>query len=203
MPSLAYGGLWGNKGHKNGKEGYLVEVYDGFVFVRGMDFATGNFVSSAAFYLPEEYKNDVITYGITVKKMASGAVWWKSRKSGNNWNHLTTLADLKTDGTLQTFDCSDGKTVEFRANETHVQWRCPQDPDSNWADFVAIEDLPKKSPSDAPSTDGTPEVSSDAPSTNGASEVLPDSILWLLLSVGGVLCLGTAGICFFFLKKKR
>ncbi len=192
VPSLAYGGILGDKGHKNGKEGYLVEVYDDFVLVRGMDFATGNFVSYAAFHLTEKYKNDAIAYGVTVKKTSSDAVLWKSRKGGIDWKDLTTLGELNTDGTVQSFPCTDGKTVEFRANETHVQWRCPQDPDSSWEDFIALEDLPGKS------------VVSDAPTTNDVSGISFGNGLWIVLAVcGGVLCLGAAGILFFFLRKKR
>lgn len=196
VPSLAYGGVLNGEGHTNGCEGYLVEVYDDCVLVTGVDFTNGTFYSCATFRMDDGFGDMVKAYGMTLKTTASGAVQWRANGGAASWEKLTVLSDLKTDGSVTEIPYSDEISVEFRANETHMQWKLSTGDDSAWKNLIELEDIPENSDQD-PSTDSGASTDGTGSSSGG------NGVLWIAVAAAaGIVAAGAVSVAVILKKRK-
>lgn len=198
VPSLAYGGVLNGEGHTNGCEGYLVEVYEDEVLVTGINFAEELAYSGATFRMSDGFGDMVKAYGMTLKTTASGAVQWRANGGNSSWEKLTVLSDLKTDGSVTKVSYNEEISVEFRANETHLQWKLSTGDDSAWKDLIELADIPEEKP-DQSDTDAAPgNVSDGADAPQGGN-----AVLWIVVAVAAVIVVAGAAAVIVILKKRK
>ncbi len=222
VPSLSQSRTLNGKGHTGGYEGYLVEVYDGYTLVKGMDFLKEEVVSNSLFVISEEFSDNVATYGIVLRSTASGVVQWKAKKGGSGWTKLTTLSELKIDGTVQSLVYSGEKTVDFRANETHMQWKCSEEDDSAWVDLISLEKIPKEdlesdnsdfagtqsktenNSSDFAGTQSNTENNSSDFAGTGDNEGRNGAMIWVAVGIAAaILCCGAVAFVLILRKNRK
>ena len=194
MPSSAYSGRfvageWEAKGH----QGYLVEVYEDYTLIKGTDYLANEIVACAYFRIAEDFADAVKTYGVGLRTTAGGAVQWRAKGGDSGWTQLATLGDLKLDGSVQSIPYNGKNTIDFRSNQTHIQWRVTGSGDDAWADLIALEDLPKTE-TESSATDSSSEPPAEK----------PPFPVWIPIMVCAVIiCVGGAVVAALLLKKKK
>ncbi len=187
VPSLGYGS----------GEGYLVEVCEGAVQVKGVDFATGKISSRASFDLSDEFSDPVKSYGVSLRTTATGSVQWRADANGSKWEKFTELSALKTDGTVTTLPCYKDNTVDFRASQTHIQWKLTGADDSAWEDLIELEDIPKGDSDGPAASDDASQSGQDETSGGG-------TMIWIAVAASAViLCAGALAVILILRKNRK
>lgn len=194
VPSSAYAGNyvdgeWVSRGY----QGYVVEVYEGYTLVKGIDFLTEEVVACAYFRLEEDFSDAAKTYGVSLRTTAGGTVQWRANGGSTTWAVLVESWDLKVDGSVQSVSYGTG-TLDFRANATHLQWRMTGQGDDAWADLMALSDIPAAPVSDSSTSDSGTDSSSQE-----------SSFPWAVIGIAGgfAVCAVGALVAVLLLKKKK
>lgn len=195
VPSLTHAGSY-VKGEWEtiGRQGYLVEVYEDYTLVNGIDFVMGEKAARACYRIAEDFADSVKTYGVSLRTTAGGLVQWKAKGGDSKWTKLMELSELKTDGSVQSVVYEGTSALDFRANATHIQWRVPGSGEDAWTDLIPIEDLP--------------EAKEEGTSSENISDESPDEEdsfpLWIpVMGAAVVICVGGAVVVALTLKKKK
>ncbi|MBO5248505.1 MAG: hypothetical protein J6B54_04320 [Clostridia bacterium] len=218
---------------RSDNQGYLVEVYKDYTVFKGMDLWLGDQLDCGTFILPNNFTDRISAYGITLRVTDGGIVYWKANGGDSSWKKLTSLSELKTDGTVQSLRYYEEDTVDFRTNETHLQWKLSIEDDSAWKDLISLEEMPKSpdgssdsgnsssSNSDVTSDSGSASTSTDVGSgnvtensdtnagngsSNDGNNDTSNQGIWIWFVIGAcavVLCGGGIAVALILLKKKK